>query len=200
MARTFLSLLILGSLVDGVLAGTPTAIAFSEPQTGISLPGNLGPLKYLGVRHYEDRELGVCIRYEGGGLIKADIFIYDLGEKNLGTGLQSPALTRHFDQVKRDLSAMEKIGRYKSLDQVSEQKIAIQTPRGRIPALSAIFTYSQTAGPGTAFTGQRVSHLILTAYRQSFLKIRFTYPQNQQERGAMAFKQFIDDLGRHLDE
>jgi hypothetical protein len=73
-------------------------------------------------------------------LIKADIFIYDLGKSNLGTGLQSPALTTHFDQVKDDLSTMVKMGRYKSLDQVSEQKIAIQTPQGRISALSARFT------------------------------------------------------------
>ena len=119
-------------------------------------------------------------------MIKADIFIYDLGKKNLGTGLQSPALTRHFDQVKGDLHAMEKMGRYQSVEQVSEEEIAMQTPRGRIPALSAMFTYSQTAGPGTAFTGKRVSHLILTAYRESFLKIRFTYPQGQKERGARA--------------
>jgi hypothetical protein len=102
--------------------------------------------------------------------------------------------------VEGDIYAMEKMGRYKSLDRVSEQEIAMQTPRGRIPALSAIFTYSQTEGPGTAFTEKRVSHLILTAYRDSFLKIRFTYPQNQKERGAIALKQFIDDLGRHLNE
>ena len=200
MARTLLSLLILGSLVNGGFAGNPPAVAFSEPQTGISFPGHLGPLRYLGVRHYENPALGICIRYGEEGLIKADIFIYDLGKKNLGTGLQSPALATHFDQVKGDLSTLEKMGRYKSLGQVSEQKIVIQTPQGRIPALSARFTYSQTAGPGTAFTGQRVSHLVLTAYRESFLKIRFTYPQDQKERGAMAFKQFIDGLGRHLHE
>jgi hypothetical protein len=198
MARTLLSLLILGSLVNGGFAGNPPAVAFPEPQTGISLPGHLGPLKYLGITHYDNPALGVCVRYEEEGLIKADIFIYDLGKNNLGTGLESPALTRHFDQVKGDLANLEQMGRYKSLEQISEQKIAIQTPRGRIPALSAGFTYRQTAGPGTAFTGQRVSHLVLTAYHESFLKIRFTYPQNQKQRGAMAFKQFIDDLGRNL--
>lgn len=200
MARTLLSLLILGSLVQGVCASNPEAAAFSEPKTGMSLPGQLGPLKYLGVRHYENPALGVCIRYGEEGLIKADIFIYDLGKKNLGTGLQSPALTTHFDQVKGDLSTLEKMGRYKSLNQVSEQKISIETPRGGIPAMSALFTYCQTAGPGTAFTGQRVSHLVLTAYRESFLKIRFTYPQNQKEQGAVAFRKFIADLGRCLTE
>jgi hypothetical protein len=125
-----LRLLMLGSLVNGVVAGNPSATAFSEPRTGITLPDNLGPLKFSGVEHYADRELGVCIHYEDEGLINADIFIYDLGKKNLGTGLQSPALTTHFDQVKGDLHAMEKMGRYQSVDQVSEEEIAMQTPRG----------------------------------------------------------------------
>jgi hypothetical protein len=45
MARTLLSLLILGSLVNGGFAGNPPAVVFSEPQTGISFPGHLGPLR-----------------------------------------------------------------------------------------------------------------------------------------------------------
>jgi hypothetical protein len=64
--------------------------------------------------------------------------------------------------------------------------------------LSAVFTYSQTEGPGTAYTGMRVSHLVLTAYRDSFLKVRFTYPQNAKARGDLAFQQFLADLGRCL--
>jgi hypothetical protein len=200
MARTLLSLLILGSLVSSAFPGNPPAIAYREPQTGIALPGDLGPLNYLGVKRYDKPELGVCIRYGEEGLIKGDIFIYDLGKKNLGSGLQSPAVKTHFEQVKGDIYAMEKMGHYQALDQVSEREIAIRTPRGKIPALSAIFTYSQTEGPGTAFTEKRVSHLVLTAYRGSWLKIRFTYPQNQKNRGETAFKQFMDDLGSRLNQ
>jgi hypothetical protein len=200
MLRTLLSLLIVGSFASSAFPGTPPAIAYREPNTGITLPGKLGPLPYLGVKEYEKPGLGVCIRYGEPDLIKADIFIYDLGEKNLGSGLKSPAVTRHFDQVKGDIYAMEKMGRYKDLDQVSAQEIAIPTPRGKIPALSAIFTFSQTEGPGTAYTETRVSHLILTAYQDSFIKIRFTYPQNQKERGGSALKQFIQDLGSRLNE
>jgi hypothetical protein len=200
MARTLLSLLILGSLVNAVFAGNPKAVAYREPTTGITLPDHLGPLTFLGVKRYDNPALGVCIRYGEEGLIKGDIFIYDLGEKDLGTGLGAPALKAHFSQVKGDLATMEKMGRYQSLDQVSEQRITLQTPRGRLPALSAIFTYSQTEGPGTAFTEKRVSHLVLTAYRGAFLKIRVTYPHNQPGRGEAAFKQFMEDLGRHLRE
>ena len=203
MPRTLLALLgllIVVSLAGSAFPGDPPAIAYGEPKTGITFPVNLGPFQYLGVKQYETPELGVCIRYGDKGLIKADIFIYDLGKKDLGRGLQSPAVTRHFHQVKGDIYTMEKMGRYQDLDQVSAQVIAIPTPRGQIPALSAIFTYGQTEGPGTASTETRVSHLILTAYQDAFLKIRFTYPQQQKAQGDSAFKKFMQDLGSRLQE
>ena len=86
MPRTLLSLLILVSLVSSAFADGSPAIPFSDPKTGITLPAALGPLTYLGAKHYEPSALGVSVRYEGEPLIKADIFIYDLGKKNLGTG------------------------------------------------------------------------------------------------------------------
>lgn len=198
MSRKIVCLLILVSLVSSAFGGSPPAIPFSDPKTGIALPAALGPLTYLGAKHYEPSALGVSVRYEGEPLIKADIFIYDLGEKNLGTGLQSPAVQSHFQQVKGDIYTGEKMGRYSSVNQVSEQEIAMQTSHGNIPALSAVFTFSQNEGPGTIYSGRRVSHLVLTAYRDSFLKIRFTYPEFQAQRGGLGFKQFIADLGRHL--
>ena len=148
--------------------------------------------------NYDQPALGVSVRYEGEPSIKADIFIYDLGKTNLGTGIESPAMLPHFQQVKGDIYTAEKRGSYTSLSLVSEQEIALNTPQGKLPALSAVFTFSQTEGPGTAYTGMRVSHLVLTAYRNSFLKIRFTYPQNEKARGDLAFKQFLADLGNHL--
>ena len=198
MTRKIVSLLILVSLVSSAFAASPPATPFSDPKTGIALPAILGPLTYQWTKHYEQSALGASLRYEGEPSIKADIFIYDLGEKNLGTGLQSPAIQSHFQQVKGDIYTGEKMGRYASLNQVSEQEIALQTSQGKIPALSAVFTFSQTEGPDTIYTGMRVSHLVLTAYRDSFLKIRFTYPQSQAQAGGLAFKQFIADLGRHL--
>ncbi len=58
MAKTRLSLLILGSLVNGVFAGIPPAVIIREPQTGIGFPGHLGPLTYQGVRHGENPAMG----------------------------------------------------------------------------------------------------------------------------------------------
>jgi hypothetical protein len=198
MPRTLLSLLLLVCLASGAVAGEPSAIAFSDPKTGIALPAKLGPLTYRGVKHYEQSALGVSVRYEGEPLVKADIFIYDLGKKNLGTGLKSPAVQPHFRQVKWDIYTAEKMGSYTSLSLVSEREIALQTPQGEIPALGAVFTYRQAEGPGSVYTGMRVSHLVLTAYRDSFLKIRFTYPENDKARGDLAFQQFMADLGRQL--
>jgi hypothetical protein len=118
MPRTLLSLLMLLSLVSSTVAGNPPATPYSDSKTGIALPAHLGPLTYLGVTHYEQSALGVSVRYEAEGLIKADIFIYDLGKTNLGTGLKSPAVPSHFQQVKGDIYTAEKMGRYTSLSLV----------------------------------------------------------------------------------
>jgi hypothetical protein len=198
MPRTLVSLLILVSLVSSASADSPAAIPFSDPKTGIALPAALGPLTYQWAKRYERSALGVSVRYEGEPSIKADIFMYDLGKSNLGTGLQSPAMQSHFQQVKGDIYAGEKKGYYASFTLVSEQEIVLQTPDGKIPALSAVFTFNQTEGPDAGYTGLRVSHLVLTAYRDSFLKVRFTYPKAQAEVGDRAFKQFMADLGRQL--
>ena len=140
MPRTLLSLLVLVSLANSAFAGSPPDIPFSDPKTGIALPAHLGPLIYLGVKHYEQSALGVSVRYEGEPLIKADIFIYDRGKTNLGTGLKSPAVPSHFQQVKGDIYTAEKMGSYTSLSLVSEQEIALKTPQGNLPALGPRFS------------------------------------------------------------
>lgn len=198
MSRKLLSLLILVSLASSAFGARMPTIPFNDSKPGITFPATLGPLSYRGIKHYEPEALGVSVRYDGEDSLKADIFIYDMGEKILGTGLQSPAVREHFQQVKGDIYTGEKKGYYASVRHISEREIALQTAGGTIPALSAVFTFRLTEEPGTSSSGVRVSHLVLTAYRDTFLKIRFTYPQSQAQRGGLAFKQFMADLARQL--
>ena len=115
-------LLIPGSRVSGVGAASPEAIASGEPKTGITLPGNGGPLKYQGVKHHDNPAWGVCIRWAGEGLIKADRFIYDLGREKLRTGLHTAG--NALCQAKgKDIVILGKM-RVETLDQVSGKSAA----------------------------------------------------------------------------
>ena len=81
---------------------------------------------------------------------------------------------------------------------ISEQPTALSTPGGKVATLAASFKYSQTAGPGVAFTGPRISHLFLTAYKGVFVKVRFTYPETDKAQGDQALSQFLAAFGKLL--
>ena len=112
MVRTCISLVAIICLAIPALGQGPPSAPYREPQTGIVFPVNLGPMEFSGAKKYDQPELGVSVGYHGDPLIKADIYIYDMGQKNLGTGLGSPAVTSHFREAKGDIFALEKMGRY----------------------------------------------------------------------------------------
>ena len=198
MVKKLVVLVIMIVLAIPAFGQGPPSAPFREPRTGMVFPAKLGPLEFSGSKKYDQPELGVSVGYHGGALIKADIFIYDLGQKNLGTGLGSPAVTAQFQQAKGDIFALEKRGNYQSVTVLSEQPTAFSTPGGKLAILAAGFKYSQTAGPGVAFTGPRISHLLLTAYKGLFVKVRFTYPETDKAQGDQALSQFLAALGKLL--
>ncbi len=198
MVRTCISLVAIICLAIPAFGQGPPSAPYLEPQTGIVFPVNLGPLEFSGANKYDQPELGVSVGYQGEPLIKADIYIYDMGQKNLGAGLGSPAVSSHFREAKGDIFALEKMGRYQAVSVISEQPTALNTPGGELPTLAACFKYSQTAGPGVAFTGPRISHLFLTAYKEVFVKVRFTYPETDKAQGDQALSQFLAALGKLL--
>jgi len=176
---------------------------YREAKTGILLPSNLGPLRYQGVVEYKDYnnpELGVSIRYAmlDKSPARADIFLYDLGLKNLGTGILKPVVGLHFDALNDDVFDMEKTGRYMSVTRTSMSSTALIIPSGKLPALTAQFRFKQPAGPDVIYEGFQLSELILTTYKDSFLKIRFSYPEEEKDKYKKVFTQFLSDLGKCL--
>lgn len=198
MLKVFLSLWVMFTLSGSALAQEKQAAPYLDPQIGISLPASLGPLKRTGMKKYDQPELGIGYRYEGAALIKGDIFIYNLGLKNLGTGLNSRDVKLQFDQAKNDIYQLEKMGRYRAVNKVSEGEIPLGSTPQKIPTLSTVFTYSQAPESGIVYEGVRVSHLLLTAYKGYFIKIRFTYPEKDKSQGEKALQQFLADFGKTL--
>jgi len=199
MFKKSLTLLLLAHFLAPLLAGAQTGQVYQEPKTGMLFPATLGSLTRVQVITYPQAQLGVCVRYQGKDLVKADIFIYDLGKQNLGSGLDSPEMRPHFEQVQQDIYQMEKAGRYQGVTRVSEARTRLSTPNGKLPVFMATFTYSQIPRPNEAeYEGIRISHLLLTAYDNYFVKMRFTYPQAQQSQGETAFRQFVAEFGKLL--
>jgi hypothetical protein len=197
MLKTLLSLCLICSLISPAAAQQRTASPGADSRSVISPPAAIGSLQRTGIHKYDEPGLGVAYRYQGQPQVKMDIFIYDYGLKNLGTGIKSPQIKDHFEQVKKEVFLLEKKGRYQSVVKAAEGETALAAPAGKIPALTATFTFIQV-GKDTAYSGTRISHVLLLAYKNSFVKVRFTYPQAQKAKGDQAWKQFLADFGNHL--
>jgi hypothetical protein len=98
---------------------------YTEKQTGLSFPARIGPFHRVWVTGFPDPRWGVGIRYTLPGVAnmrqltsaltryrsgidytlpeigRLDIFVYDNGCENIGTGTQSATVQLHYDLVKR---------------------------------------------------------------------------------------------------
>ena len=181
----------------------PSGGVYQEPNTGIAFPSTLGPMQYAGVVDYAEQrrpDLGISVRYSlPGSPVRADIYLYNLGKKNLGTGTGSPEVAKIFQQSIEDIFSLEKRGHYKDVRKLSEGRTASKTSMGSLMVLQARISYSQLPAPLVFYTGPQISNLYLTAYKDYFLKIRLSYPDDpRRAEHEKAQEQFLEDLGKIL--
>ncbi len=173
---------------------------FKDKQTGLVFPEDLGRFfTRVDAKEYDDSKLGVYIGYNLGTIARASIYLYHAGVKDIGAGIRSEQVPRHFKQVKGDIFEMEKQGHYRSVRLVSETEESVKTASGDLTFLRAYFTYKE-ASPKPRGTEPPLMHsdLYLTGYKNLFLKVRFSYSEEHKEAGKAAKKEFFDDLGKLL--
>lgn len=73
--------------------GQNTTQIFSHKETGIRFPAKLGRLDRGEVKEYGRRALGISVHYSGPHLVKADVYVYDMGLKGIPNGVGSKILS-----------------------------------------------------------------------------------------------------------
>jgi hypothetical protein len=164
--------------------------------TGMVFPARLGGLLLQGTESYGQQELGASVRYEGPQFLKADVFLYTLGIQQIPDGIDSELVKKHFESVSQDVLNAVRRGWYSSLVEVGHGTVQLGTSREGQRALYRCFEYDQNPSPTTATLERRRSYVILTGYRNHFVKIRFTFLANTKSYGELALKRFLIDLGR----
>jgi hypothetical protein len=167
-------------------------------ETGIVFPARLGGMVCRGMDRYGQQELGVSVRYEGAHLLKTDVYLYNMGLKVIPNGVDSDAVRNHFEGVTQDVFAAQRQGLYSSVVEIGSGTTLIGSPKEGLRALYKCFEYYQNPSPGIVSTERRRSYLVLTAYRNHFLKIRLTFLTNTEQYGEAMLKRFLADLGRVL--
>ena len=179
-------------LLFAIIAGSFVTISgFSQSsfQTvrGFALPESIGSFSLRSVidNERDRRGLGSSVNYHAPG-VKASVYIYDFGIRQLPEGTDSDKVQKHFSQTKADvLTVFPKA-------QVLLQEESVTA--GRLPLLHAAFRYTEER------VGRRdplISHLYLGSYRGSFIKVRISYLSDDALGHRLHIK-FVEELCQHL--
>lgn len=155
-------------------AGEPRIDAAS----GFRFPDKLADgSTYLSSRRYQQAGLGYSVRYQvqDKPLAWLDLYVYDLGRKDIGDGPADPAAQEQFAAFADDLRGAVERKTYRAY--APDPELARQlTAAAGDRFLSAAYRITFNPKPG-AETGTEVASLVLlTAVNGRFLKVRCSYP------------------------
>ena len=181
--------------VYGSFAGIDTRIdpsPYKHEKTGIVFPAQLGLFKKQGQAVYSPESSGISVRYMYND-VKMDIYLYDHGIKSIPDG-NSDILLQHFTQNLRDIAA---IGCYTNLKAESSGTAAFSGSDYTLECLFAKFTFGEVKpGPRTPETS--ITYILLTGWKQHFLKVRCTFKDDADKSKEKAMNNCHDELEKIL--
>ncbi|OGV53437.1 MAG: hypothetical protein A2X49_04355 [Lentisphaerae bacterium GWF2_52_8] len=188
----FLSVSSFAGLPEAIpVEGTESGI-FTEANTGMAFPEKMGALERKHVLKYKQEEYGVNINFSSSGVARADVYIYGLPDYQVPGGARSIEAREQFEGTVNAIFILEKKGVYKDATLLFKKEFFIKTSGFPLPALWAKLEYSEK-------DAVELSHVLLTGYHGKFLKIRFTYKKDEEEKGDKAFFSFMTALGKIMD-
>lgn len=201
MRGTLLYLCVLATMVvcGPAMYGQPSSAPAAAPEsmevyremaTGIEFPQQLAKFERGEVKAFEDPALGVGIGYSRE-TANVTLYIFDGGVKDIGRGIESPAVKMQFERAKRDIAEAQKRGLYEALEQTAEMEAAIGDAERGFPVL--VSSYRLTIDKEAV-----ISHIYLTGCRSRFVKVRITYPASDREKYAPQVADFLTALGQTL--
>jgi hypothetical protein len=202
MRQVFLLCIVL-LIAPFALAATSAPLKpFTEPQTGYVFPLKMGTMAFTSTDGYSHPSLGLSVHYQTDAAaeeIWADVYIYDQGLKNIPDGSDSDAVKAAFEESQKSVLALEKRGNYKDVKTTIDKPLVVKAGDKEVTFQSATFEYVRMPEKGSTDSPQAVvSHLLITASRGYFIKVRFSYDAKAKDTGAKTFIQFVTDLGAVL--
>lgn len=176
-----------------VAAEEPPDRSYLHAATGLEFPSTLGAMQIVSIANYEEKDpgLGTGLRYDDRESVKADVYIYNLGLKEIPAGTESPEMIRHLQQCENEIRAMEKLGRYQSVQEISRETVPLGGEASAPRARWVFYSFKQDGV-------ERLSHIYLTSYRNHFFKIRCTYPKADESHAKSVLDGFLSELGKIL--
>ncbi len=197
--RPFLVVPLLTLLASSAGCARHAEKAYRHPETGLTFPSEIGHYRRVSVIRFRDPRLGVRIRYEGPG--RADVFVYDCGFRKIPTGVDGDEFQRAFAQSDRNIATLTTVPPFKGGTKVLEARPTINV-QGRVARLQvAAYASTEVQGDGSEILVQ--TWLLMTGYRDNFLKLLFTIPGEglgvSQPELRMLILGFVDANRRQME-
>jgi len=132
---------------------------FVDRELGVAFPESIASLTFRGIQKYDDAKLGYSPRYQNEDLVKADLYVYDNGYKDIKDGISSEMVQGEFAEILGAFSIMQKMGKYKEVKELAKET-KTYGPQKRA-YLWARYGYRQAPGEGVLYHGDRISETYL---------------------------------------
>ena len=164
-----------------------------HPATGLVFPSQIGDAQKYNSTDYgrsmNRPDLGYSWNYRAGELLVATLYVYNLGVPTLPQGAASWAVQRQFEQATADIETLARNGRYEQLKTAKGPgECTYNAIVFRCMTLSAI----QSANQRHVYTA-----LMLTGYRNHYLKVRIDWPEGSTASSA-TLERFLSAMARDI--
>ena len=154
------------------------------------LPEEIGELRFLDRKDYDKPGLGFSLRYEGPGFLKADIYLYDLDQKDLPDGIDSPHAAAQMKEIDWVIREFERRGHYEDVERTESGTKSLG--KDQIAFLWNRHRYRQNHPEHPDDSEPRISESFLRIEGGKFLKIRITTLEADFEEHQEQIEGFLD--------
>ena len=165
---------------------------YTHADSQLVLPDILGGMPRVSAYNYEARRpgLGVSIKYAvQAPVIFADIYVFNGGRPLIPEGTSDPLVEQMFTSAIGEIRGMGELGRYGNVSLIDADSITLGDKPGARRVLRARFSYTLNGG-------DVYSHVYALAVHNHFVKLRFTYRQDQATEAVPVLAGVLRDLGR----
>lgn len=123
--------------------------------------------------------------------IRINLYIYDLGIKNIKDGIKSKEVEEVFSQAEQDIFDGKKSGVYKKVIKNKKEVIS----------LSSSNSHKAIYGDYTIHV-KKVKYnsvLIVTGYKKNFIKFRISYDKEKEGIAGPSTLNFVENIGKLLE-
>lgn len=164
---------------------------YEHPGTNLQFPAKLAKFERTRVQRYDDPKLGVQVSYVIPDLGKADFYVFDFGLTAIPSGINSDMVRSMYASADRDVQSFVESGQYLEFEKLVPLGAVMRTKNGNIEWHVAAYKFRLNHVNAEPV----VSWLLLTGYRNQFVKIRFSHLASRAETGRSEVGALLQAFG-----